>query len=99
MFSDICRHAFYYFWGKRVKMLTCMGYDSGMNTSVLNDSRQLGYSGLTERLIAEKLVAASAAAEIGNQAPRVNGLPVTLKLERGPLIDNARVQLLLTKKN
>ena len=31
-----------------------------MNTSVLNDSRQLVYSGLTERLVAEKLVAASA---------------------------------------
>lgn len=68
-----------------------------MNTSVLNDSRQLVYSGLTERLIAEKLVAASAAAEIGNQAPD-QGITTVQMLLDGEHVDSVTLARLVSEE-
>ena len=68
-----------------------------MNTSVLNDSRQGVYSGLTERLIAEKLVAASAAAEIGNQA-RDQGITTVQMLLDGEHVDSVTLARLVSEE-
>ena len=68
-----------------------------MNTSVLNDSRQLVYSGLTERLIAEKLVAASAAAEIGNQA-HDQGITTVQMLLDGEHVDSVTLARLVSEE-
>lgn len=68
-----------------------------MNTSVLNDSRQLVYSGLTERLIAEKLVAASAAAKIGNQA-HDQGITTVQMLLDGEHVDSVTLARLVSEE-